>query len=181
MSKCPNHTQSLITLAYIKYHYNEFESALKDLEKVLRQPNNDRQNLALAYMLIASINARRASLGGLFAKIAYGTRVKGFFEKAKCIAPDLSEVHLGLGSFYLFAPSLLGGNLDMAIKELEYAVKLAPDFATANVRLAQAYEKKGDLEKYNFYIQRAKELDPDNQVLKEQEQGRFSSQSRSVP
>lgn len=172
LTKCPNDGPSLISLSYIKYHNNEFDESLRILRNVLNQPNPDKENTALAYMLIASINAKRASQGGFLDKIVYGIRIKGFFEKAKSIAPDLSEVHLGLGSFYLFAPGIIGGDLDRAIEELECAVKLAPDFATANARLAQGYEKKGDLEKYNFYLQRARELDPENEVLKELKENR---------
>lgn len=167
LAKSPDHASSLISLSYIKYHDNEFEEAAQILKQVLRQPNLERENKALAYMLIGSINVKRASLGGFLGKVVYGMRIKGFFEKAKAIAPDLSEVHLGLGSFYLLVPKIAGGNIDRAIEELKWAVELTPDFATANARLAQAYKKKGILEKYNFYIQRAKELDPDNEVVRE--------------
>lgn len=167
LAQCPEHASSLITLSYINYHDNKLSQALKILRQVLKQPDLERENEALVYLLMGSINAKRAAQGGFFSKFVYGTRVKGFFEKARFIAPDLSEVHLGLGSFYLFAPRIVGGDIDKAIEELEYAVKLAPDFATANARLAQGHKKKGNLEKYNFYIQRVKELDPENEVLKE--------------
>lgn len=167
LSKCVDHAPSLISLSYIRYHSNCFDEALKLLRQVLNQPNLSREDKALVYMLMGSINAKRASQAGFFCKIAYGTRIRGYFEKAKIIAPELSEVHLGLGSFYLLAPKIVGGNLDKAIEELEYAVKLTPDFATPHARLAQAYKRQGNLEKYNFYIKRAKELDPQNEVLKE--------------
>lgn len=165
--KCPGHASSLISLSYIRYHDNKFSEALKILKQVLKQLDLERENKALAYMLIGSINAKKASLGGFFCKVVYGTRIKGCFEKAKSIAPDLAEVRLGLGSFYLLAPKIAGGDVDRAIEELECAVQLTPDFATANARLAQAYRKKQILDKYNFYLQRAKELDPDNEVVKE--------------
>jgi tetratricopeptide (TPR) repeat protein len=165
--QCPDYVPCLISLSYIRYHDNKFDEALEILKEALRQPDLDRENKALTYMLMGSINARKSSLGGIFAKIAYGMRVKGLFEKANAIAPDLSEVHLGLGSFYLLAPRIAGGDINKAIEELECAVRLTPDFATANARLAQAYKKQGDLEKYNFYLKRAKELDPQNEVLEE--------------
>jgi tetratricopeptide (TPR) repeat protein len=167
LSGDPRHTPSLITLSYIRYHDNRLDEALKILRQVLNQPNLESEDRALVYMLMGSINAKRASLGGFLSKIAYGTHVWGYFERAKVLAPDLSEVRLGLGTFCLLAPKIIGGNLEKAIEELEVAVKLTPDFATANARLAQAYKKKGNLEKYNFYLQRAKELDPENEVLKE--------------
>lgn len=168
LSKYPEHPPSLISLSYIKYHNNDFKEALEILQRLVNQPGLDRENLALSYMLIGSINAQRASQGGFLCKIAYGMRIRGFFEKAKTMAPDLVEVHLGLGTFYLLAPGIGGGSLNKAIEELEYALQLTPDFATVNARLAQAYKEKGDLEKYNFYLQRAKELDPENEVLYEE-------------
>ncbi|MDD4894995.1 MAG: hypothetical protein PHW54_06780 [Candidatus Omnitrophica bacterium] len=169
LDKCPGHASSLISMAYIKYHDNKFRDALKLLSQALKQPDLDRENVALAYLLMGSINSKKATQGGFISKIAYGTRIKGFFEKAKNIAPDMAEAHLGLGTFYLLAPKIVGGDIDKAVAELEFAVRLTPDFATANARLAQAYKEKGDLTKYNFYAGVAKKLDPENEVLKELE------------
>lgn len=166
LAQCPGHAPSLISLAYIKYHDNKLQDASRLLKQALKQPGLGREDRALIYMLMGSINAKKATQGGLLSKIAYGRRIRGFFERAKACAPDLTEVRLGLGSFYLLAPKITGGDVDRAIEELEYAVKLTPDFATANIRLAQAYKQKGNLEKYNFYIQRTKEIDPENEVLK---------------
>ena len=163
----PCHAPALISLSYIRYHDGKLNDALRLLKAVLDNPDLDRKDRTLAYMLMGSINAKRAAQGGLFSKIAYGTHVGGYFEKARALAADLSEVHLGLGAFYLLAPKIVGGGLDKAIQELEIAVKLTPDFATANARLAQAYKKKGDLEKYDFYLKQARGLDPENEVLKE--------------
>jgi len=168
LGKYPGYAQALISLAYIKYRDNKFQDAVRLLKEALRRPDLERENQALIYALMATINAKRAAQGSLLSKVAYGTRIRGYFEKAKSIAPDLPEARLGLGSFYLLAPKFAGGgNVERAIEELEWAVKLAPDFATANARLAQAYKLKGNLKKYNFYIKKAKELDPGNEALKE--------------
>jgi tetratricopeptide (TPR) repeat protein len=161
----PDYACGLITLAYIRYYYNEFDEALNMLLRVLKQPNLSNENKALAFMLIGSVNAKRSSRGWTLPRIIYGLKVKGFFEKARALAPDLAEVHLGLGSFYLLAPAVVGGDINKAIEELRCAINLAPDFATANARLAQAYKRKGNTEKYNFYLRRAQELDPGNEVL----------------
>lgn len=167
LAGCSGHAPSLISLAYIRYHDHKFPEALKLLKEALKQPDLDRENKAMAYMLIGSINAKRAMQGGFLSKVLYGTRIMGYFERALAFAPDLPEVHLGLGTFCLLAPKIAGGDVDRAIEELEWAVKLAPDFATPQARLAQAYKEKGNIEKYNFYLKRAKELDPDNEVAKE--------------
>ncbi len=163
----PRHFASLNTLAYIKYRNNEFDSSLSLVDKILNSPDADNDNLGMAYLMLATINSKLASEGNLLGKLFYSGKIKGNFLKAKRLAPDLPEVYLGLGSFYLMAPSIIGGNYDKAVKELEYAVKLAPDFATVNIRLAQAYKMKGDNDRYKVYIDRSKVLDPNNEILKE--------------
>ncbi len=168
LEKNPGHIPSLISLAYLRYKDDRLNEALKLIHRVLRMDNLDKANKALAYMMLGTINSRRSSKGWFLNKITYGTQIKGYFLKAKELAPEFPEVHLGLGTFYLLAPAIAGGNLNKAFEELEYAVKIAPDFATANARLAQAYKEKGDLEKYNLYLNRAKELDPQNEVLHEE-------------
>jgi len=163
----PKHIPSLTSTCYLSYYNDKLNEAMKMAKGLLNRLDIDSRNKAIVYILMGSINAKRSSKGGFFSKISYGTQIKGYFQKAVSLAPELPEAHLGLGSFYLLAPSIAGGNLDKAIEELELAVKLAPDFATANVRLAQAYKKKGDLNKYQFYIQRAQELDQNNEALAE--------------
>lgn len=170
LAESPGYVPAMVTLAYIRYHDNDFREALALLKQALSFPDLDRENKAMVYMLIGSVNAKRAKQGGFLSKVAYGTRILGYFEKARSFAPELPEVRLGLGSFYLLAPKIAGGNIDLAIEELEYAVKLTPDFATANARLAQAYRQKGDIQKYEIYIRRAKQLDPHNEVVREIEQ-----------
>lgn len=167
LSVNPQHVPSLVSLSYIRYKDDKLNEALKLVNRVLKINSLDKENQALAYMMLGSINSQRSKKGWFFSKIAYGTQIKFYFLKAKELSPDLPEVHLGLGTFYLLAPAIVGGNLDKAFQELELAVKIAPEFATANARLAQAYRKKGNLERCNFYLQRTRELDPENEVLKE--------------
>lgn len=167
LDKNPRYAPGLISLAYIKYKDDNLNEALKLVNSALGNGCASKEDEALAFMMLGTINSRRSSKGVFFGKILYGTKIKGNFLKAKELAPGLPEVHLGLGTFYLLAPSVFGGSLNLAIEELELAVRIAPDFATANARLAQAYKKKGNLQKYNLYIRRTKELDPQNEVLKE--------------
>lgn len=167
LSRYNNCAPALISLSYIRYHDNKFKEATQILSGVLKKPQLQREDRALACMLMGCINAKKAARGGFMSKIIYGLRIKGFFERAKSIAPDVPEVRLGLGSFYLLAPDIAGGNIDKAIEELECAVQLAPNFATANARLAQAYKKIGDTKNYSLYLNRAKESDPGNEVLQE--------------
>jgi tetratricopeptide (TPR) repeat protein len=159
------HLASLNTLAYIKYYNKDFSGAVFLISKVLNSQPLDNQNKALAFMLLGAINSKRAAIGGLMSKVINAGKIKPLFLKARELAPDLPEVRLSMGTFYLLAPAIIGGNLDKAIKELETTVGMAPEFVTACVRLAQAYKKKGMLDKYNYYISKARELEPENEAL----------------
>ena len=167
LTKNPDYISASLSLAYIRFQENKLDESLDMVNKVLGSGCADNEEEGLAYTLLGAINGKRAQKGWFFTKLKYGTQIQCYFLKAKELGPELPEVRLGLGSFYLLAPQFVGGDLNKALPELEYTVKIAPDFATANARLAQAYKKKGNLEKYNFYIKRAKELDPNNEVLKE--------------
>ncbi len=167
LAKNPIHTPSMLTLSYIKYKENKIKESQGLVDQVLKIKNLDKEDRALAYMMLGAINSKSISDGWVLEKIIHGLQVKACFDKAAKLAADLPEVHLALGTFYLKAPGVLGGNLDKAIKELGTAVRIAPDFAEANARLAQAYKKKGKIDEYNFYIKRAKDLDPENEALTE--------------
>jgi tetratricopeptide (TPR) repeat protein len=165
----PRHVPSLISLANIKYKEDNLEDARALINQVLSSGAGSKDNAALAYLMLGTIDTKHIPESWLFGKIKYATQIKTYFLKARELAPDLPEARLALGTFYYLAPVIVGGSLDKAVAELELAVKLAPDFATANARLAQCYKKKGLLEKYNFHLARAKELDPENEVLRENE------------
>jgi len=105
-----------------------------------------------------------AHYGGALSKVINGTAVLPNLKTAEKLQPEFSGVKFGLGSFYLLAPSLAGGDLGEAQKYLEEAVKIDPLFADAYVRLAQLYKIKGDTRRYNGYINKALEIDPKNEL-----------------
>ncbi len=163
----PQHPPSLLTLAYIRYKEDDLAQAQEFIAQAMCSPQLSRQDKGLGFMLKGAINSRRSQGGWLFGKLIYGPQIKGYLLKARELAPQLPEVHLGLGTFYLLAPKIAGGNLERAIEELHLALDLAPDFATASARLAQAYGEAGNTEEYDYYIERARRIDPNNEVLQE--------------
>lgn len=165
LSANPSYYPALISLAYIRFRENKFDQAQKMIEGVLKQGCADQDTQALSYVLLGNICSTRSAKGNLLEKMRFTPYIKPYLDKAVEISPNLSEVHLGLGSFYLLAPPLIGGNLDKAIEELEKAYSLAPDFATVNVRLAQAYQLKKNMEKYEFHLKKAEKIEPDNEAL----------------
>ena len=169
LKKNPSHSSALLSLSYIKLKQDCLKDALRLVNRALVSSRSDKENQALAYVMLGTINATRVKRGSFFFKITYGLRIRGYFLKAVKLAPELPEAHLAIGTFYLSAPKIIGGNLDLAIQELEQAVRIAAEFATANARLAAAFKTKGNLEKYNYYLKRARELDPQNEVVSENE------------
>lgn len=183
----PGHAPSLLTLAYIRYKEDRLDDAAKLVNRGLRVKVLTNQDKALGLMMLGSINGRRAQQRGLVNMLRFGLRVKSYLLAAAELAPDMPEVHLALGTFYLKAPAIAGGSVEKAIIELEKAILIAPDFATPYVRLAQAYQRAGDDLKYKVYIDKAEELEPENELLLEEKQEKqgtvsvFSRENRNGP
>jgi tetratricopeptide (TPR) repeat protein len=165
----PRYIPALLSYAYIKYRADDTSSALKLTHQALKFKGIDKSDEAIANMLLGTINSRLSQKGWFFGKIRYGTQIKNYFLKAEKLDPGLPEVHLGLGTFYLKAPHIIGGSLEKAFKELNLAFNIAPEFATVNARLAQAYKMKGDLKNFRAYLDAAKKLDPENEAVQELE------------
>lgn len=161
----PGHSKAKISMAYICYHDKDYRKSLKIVNSLLAGGKNlPVDDLAMTYMLLGCINADFSSCSIFLGKLTNGLKVRSNFETAKILAPDSSEVCLGLGSFYLCAPKLFGGDLVSAISELEKAIAITPDFATPYARLAEAYYKKGDVEKSKYLLIQAMSLDPENEA-----------------
>lgn len=170
----PDFSPAYITQAYIKYTQMDFEQSIKLALKVIRQgrENVDLGNYARAYLLVGGAKGMIASQGGPVSKIINGTAVLPNLKKAEILQPDSPAVLFGLGSFYFLAPAIVGGNIDKARDYLERAVGNDPLFADAYVRLAQVYKVKGDSEKYEKYLRKAKEIDPENALLQDFARGK---------
>ncbi len=79
--------------------------------------------------------------------------------------PQAPEVLYGLGCCHLLTPSFVGGNLDLAIEMLERSRQLTPLNTQVYVRLAQAYRAKKNEDAYRRHIERAREIDGQDELL----------------
>jgi len=155
-----------ITLAYIKHMKMDFEGSLRLTLKVVSQGREkvDEANYIRAYALYAGNKGLIAHYGGPVAKVLNGTVVLPTLKKLERIRPDSPAVLFGLGTFYLLAPGLAGGDIELAEEYLKEAVEADPKLADIYARLAQLYQEKGDKEKYGLYIKKAFELDPQSEL-----------------
>jgi tetratricopeptide (TPR) repeat protein len=158
----PDFVPAYISLAYVRYLMQDFEGSVELAFDVLSMDRKkvDKGNVMRAYLIVGGGKGMIAHYGGPLSKIINGRVILPTLRKAEAISPDSAEVLFGLGSFYLLAPALVGGDIDKAFDYLERAVKADPLRADGYVRLAQAYKVKGNDEKYNELLTRALEIDP---------------------
>ncbi|MFH1354820.1 MAG: tetratricopeptide repeat protein [Candidatus Omnitrophota bacterium] len=162
----PEFSPAHISLAYIKYIKMDFDKSVKLAYKVVRQggDNVDLSNYIRAYLLVAGAKGMIAHYGGPLSKAVNGTAVMPYLRKAERLQSDNAGVMFGLGSFYLLAPALAGGDLDKAEQYYKKAIELDPLFPDVYVRLAQFHKRKGDNGKYRAYLDNALKIDPGNEL-----------------
>lgn len=162
----PGFAPAYISLGYIQYTKRDFEQAVELASRVLKsgRENVDLSNYVRAYLLMAGSKGMIAHYGGPFSKLINGTAVYPMLKKAEALQPNAPGVLFGIGSFYLLAPRLVGGNLEEAQKYLLRAIDVDPQFSDAYVRLAQVYQIKGDNRTYEEYLSKALAIDPKNEV-----------------
>lgn len=169
LREAPGLSAACISLAYIEYIKMNFNKSVSLARTVLDQGENkvDSTNYVRALTLFAGAKGMIAHYGGPISKVINGTPVLPALKKAQRIQPQSAAVFFGLGSFYLLAPRVAGGDVENAVVYLEKGAKVDPNFPDFYVRLAQAYKIKGDNAKYKQYIDKALELDPGNELAKD--------------
>ncbi len=162
----PEFSPAYISLGYMLYDKQEYERSIRLAQKVIKQGMGkvDLTNYTRAYLIIGGAKGMLADRGGPFAKMIHGTHVLPYFKKAEKLQPGSAGVLFGLGSFYLLAPSIIGGDKKKAIGYLERSVSVDPNFADAYARLAQAWRLKGDEKKFKAYLEIALSLDSQNEL-----------------
>ncbi len=162
----PKFAPALITLAYIRYLKMDFAKAAGYAHQVteLGAKNVDKPNFVRAYGLYAASKGMMAHYGGMIAKISNGYAVIKHLSQARNIDPDSPTVNFGFGAYYMLIPKLLGRDLDKAEEFLNKAIAKDPLFPDPYVRLAQIYKERKDEAKYEFYLNKALELDPQNEL-----------------
>jgi len=163
-----------ISLAYIKYIKMNFQESARLALKVIQQgrKNVDLSNYVRAYAMYAGAKGMIAHYGGPLSKAVNGLAVKPNLLKAQKLQPGSPAVLFGLGSYYFLAPVIAGGDKNKAEVFLKKSIEADPLFADSYVRLAQLYRIKGDEEKYNYYMSKVVEIDPQNVLFLDHKSGK---------
>lgn len=162
----PQFIPALISLAYIKYFQMEFNLSVRLALKVIQQgqDGSDLSNYVRALSMYAGSKGMLAHYGGLFSKAIDGIAVKPNLDRALRLQPNSPEALFGMGSFYLLAPRIAGGDKSKAEGYFNQAIKVDPYFADVYVRFAQLAKINGNKEKYDLYMSKALELDSQNEL-----------------
>lgn len=165
---------ALISLAYLRYIRMDFRESARLALIVIRAGRGkaDLSNYTRAYCVYAGSKGMIAHYAGPFSKLINGLAVKRNLDKAEELQPNSAGVLFGLGSFYLLAPRIAGGDKDKSEFYLKKAAKIDPDFADAYARLAQLYKSKGEEALFNKFLNRALEIDSANELALDTKSGR---------
>jgi len=162
----PLYAPAYTTLGYMLFDKKEYEYSIRLAVRVLKMGRErvDLTNYTRAYLIIGGAKGILADEGGPFSKLFNGTQILSYLKKAEKLQPRSAGVLFGLGSFYSLAPAVAGGDKAKGLIYLENVIKVDPLFVDGYARLAQVWGRRGDKEKYDFYLKKALELDPQNEL-----------------
>lgn len=165
----PQFSPALNSLAYIKYFQGDYKGAIDLALRVIEAGKDkvDLSNYVRALSMYAGSKGMLAHYGGILSKAIDGLAVKTNLDKAQKLQPNSPAVLFGLGSYYLLAPALAGGDKVKAENYLKQAINADPLFADAYVRLGQLAKLKGNQKEYETYLGKALEIDPQNELAQD--------------
>jgi tetratricopeptide (TPR) repeat protein len=119
-------------------HILEASELIEDkLEKAL-----DKNTQAEVFHWLGSIMEMQAEKSSIFRMSGYANKSLKSYLKSVELLPEKLQYRQGLIDFYLGAPSLLGGDIDEAIKHAKVTFDQNPNFGYK--MLVTCYEKDGD-------------------------------------
>lgn len=161
----PDFYPATAVLAHLRYLQKDFAASYALARRLIaRKKELSRYHYTVSLLLAAGAKGILTKKNLVRAIPGY-FEVHGYIRETKKLRPEAAEVLYGLGSYHLLLPSVVGGNVDLAISLLEQSRQLTPLNTHVYVRLAQAYRSKGDEAAYRKYMARATEIDPQDELL----------------
>jgi tetratricopeptide (TPR) repeat protein len=128
-----NNAQALNLSCRIHFAVGKWDAAIQDCEQAIRiDPNNARNHMWLGRAL-----GEKANKSSFFTAFSMGKRVVQEFQRATQLDPQDAEALFDLGSFYVEAPSVVGGGLDKARSVVAQLDRIDP---------ARAYELRAQID-----------------------------------
>jgi tetratricopeptide (TPR) repeat protein len=143
-------------LAKIALKESELDQAEEYIEKAIE---NDPEN-AKVHFDAARIMGAQAQDSSVFSAPGYAKSALKFFKSAAELEPKTIKYRQGLMSFYLQAPSFLGGDVDLAMSEANAISKLDP--SQGFIALANVYQNTDKKEQLKLHYASVEEKFADN-------------------
>jgi tetratricopeptide (TPR) repeat protein len=116
---------------------------------------------AQAHRLLGNAYAMRIGQVGMLGKMTLAPKVRGAFERAVALDPNLIEARFALMEYYLQAPGAMGGGLDKAQAQAAQIARRDPAQGhLAQARLAGFDERKDEAAKHYASALAARPADP---------------------
>lgn len=140
------------------------EAGIKDIEKAISLDGKK----ADYYRLLGTLCGQVIPANPLMGVLTYGKKAKESLDKAIALDPKSSKAFLarGVGNYYL--PANFGGGPDVAIKDLQEALRLDPKNADAHLWMGMTLKKKQQNAQAREEFQKALQLSPDRIWTKQQ-------------
>ncbi len=145
-----NNDQKHLYLALIALDIGKLDDAEQHIEKAIELNAKDA-NVQFSY---AEIMAKQAESAGIFSLSGYIKKVKKAFTAAVELAPTNSKYRRALIQFHINAPSILGGDIDEALKHSQELKEV--DALSGTTALIHVYGKMGNDNKFDNESKTAK-------------------------
>ena len=134
-------------------------------EQIAQKLTERAPDFSDGYRLVGETQMRIISLKGWLQALTGARVAKNNLERALELDPRNAEAHLALGVYYLYAPTLFGGDLDKALREFAQSEALTSDetvrFLSYRWR-GVAYAKLGKIAEAKEAFQRALAIYPES-------------------
>lgn len=119
----PKNSEALVYLSHIALLEEDSDLAEQHIEQALAaEPNN-----ANSHFEAGQIYGQIAGNASIFSAPGYAKKSLHSFKKAVELAPENLDYRKGLMGFYLAAPSIVGGDLELASEQADQIAKIDPE------------------------------------------------------
>ncbi len=147
---------------YTVYIYALSNIDLDDAEEAATSALGVFANSPDMYLVHASIMGAQAQ-DSIFSALGYAEKALTSLQKAVELAPNIPKYRLGLMSFYLAAPSIAGGDTDLALAQANKILEL--DELKGTVALSRYYYATDDVDNAVSIVNDVLSTHPNNAML----------------
>ncbi|MCD4779495.1 MAG: tetratricopeptide repeat protein [Candidatus Omnitrophica bacterium] len=159
-----NFAPVIMSSAHLAYLRNSLKEVLALTGRIIRMKSDqvDSETILYAHGLYSAAHGMLTVDAGPLSIAFHGYTSVRHLKIVRKLDPESFIHYFGWGNFYLLAPKVFGGDLKKAEDYYHKVIEMNPNFPDVYVRLAEIYKRQGEMQKYQQFINKALELDPQN-------------------